>query len=59
MKLLRHVTNEPILGLHFVSDYSHHYGGYRAKVSMENGEFCILVVVFFFVFFVSSDRHFS
>lgn len=38
LKLLRHVTNEPILGLHFVSDYSHHFGGYRAKVSMENGE---------------------
>lgn len=39
LKLLRYVTQSPNLGLHFVSDYSHHYGGYKAKISMENGKF--------------------
>lgn len=39
LKLLRYVTMGPLLGLHFISDYSHHFGGYKAKVFMENGEF--------------------
>uniref|UniRef100_A0A1B0GQ85 Uncharacterized protein n=1 Tax=Phlebotomus papatasi TaxID=29031 RepID=A0A1B0GQ85_PHLPP len=36
LKLLRHVTKGSTLGLHFVSDYSHHFSGYKAKVYMEN-----------------------
>ncbi|XP_058443100.1 uncharacterized protein LOC131425318 isoform X3 [Malaya genurostris] len=36
MKLLRHVSKGPHLGLRFVSDYSNHFGGYKAKVAMEN-----------------------
>ncbi|KFB42558.1 AGAP000443-PA-like protein [Anopheles sinensis] len=36
LKLLRYVTNGPTLGLRFVSDYSNSYGGYKAKISMEN-----------------------
>lgn len=38
LKLLRYVTKSPNLGLHFVSDYSHHYSGYKARISMENGK---------------------
>lgn len=38
LKLLRYTTSGSYLGLHFVSDYSHHYGGYKAKVYMENGK---------------------
>ncbi|XP_039440556.1 uncharacterized protein LOC120421415 isoform X3 [Culex pipiens pallens] len=37
LKLLRHVTHGPLLALRFVSDYSNHFGGYKAKVAMENG----------------------
>uniref|UniRef100_A0A6E8PJD8 Uncharacterized protein n=1 Tax=Aedes aegypti TaxID=7159 RepID=A0A6E8PJD8_AEDAE len=37
LKLLRHTTKGPLLALRFVSDYSNHYGGYKAKVAMENG----------------------
>ncbi|XP_067641233.1 uncharacterized protein [Eurosta solidaginis] len=36
LKLLRHVSSGSYLGLHFVSDYSHHFGGYKAKTYMEN-----------------------
>ena len=43
LKLLRHVTITPALALHFVSDYSHHYGGYKAKVSMENGKLILII----------------
>jgi hypothetical protein len=38
LKLLRHVTKSSTLGLHFVSDYSHHFGGFKARASMENGK---------------------
>uniref|UniRef100_A0A182J3R6 C-type lectin domain-containing protein n=1 Tax=Anopheles atroparvus TaxID=41427 RepID=A0A182J3R6_ANOAO len=38
LKLLRYVTAGPTLGLRFVSDYSNSYGGYKAKISMENGK---------------------
>ena len=38
LKLLRYVSRGPRLLLRFVSDYSHHYGGLKAKVSMENGK---------------------
>ncbi|XP_065365478.1 uncharacterized protein LOC135958499 [Calliphora vicina] len=36
LKLLRYVSTGSYLGLHFVSDYSHHFGGYKAKTYMEN-----------------------
>ncbi|XP_050099213.1 uncharacterized protein LOC126579711 [Anopheles aquasalis] len=36
LKLLRYVTRGPALGLRFVSDYSNNFGGYKAKISMEN-----------------------
>uniref|UniRef100_A0A182SSJ7 Uncharacterized protein n=1 Tax=Anopheles maculatus TaxID=74869 RepID=A0A182SSJ7_9DIPT len=36
LKLLRYVTTGPSLGLRFVSDYSNNYGGYKARISMEN-----------------------
>lgn len=39
LKLLRHVSTGSYLGLHFVSDYSHHFGGYKAKTYMENSEY--------------------
>lgn len=38
VKLLRYRSIGPILGLHFSSDYSHHFGGYKAKVVIKNGE---------------------
>uniref|UniRef100_A0A182N197 Cubilin n=1 Tax=Anopheles dirus TaxID=7168 RepID=A0A182N197_9DIPT len=38
LKLLRYVTAGPLVGLRFVSDYSNNYGGYKAKISMENGK---------------------
>lgn len=39
VKLLRYRSSGPILGLHFSSDYSHHFGGYKAKVVIKNGKF--------------------
>ncbi|XP_031632855.1 uncharacterized protein LOC116346788 isoform X2 [Contarinia nasturtii] len=36
VKLLRYRSSGPILGLHFSSDYSHHFGGYKAKVVIKN-----------------------
>lgn len=41
VKLLRYRSSGPILGLHFSSDYSHHFGGYKAKVVIKNGELII------------------
>lgn len=38
LKLLRHVTKYSMMGLNFVSDYSHHFSGYKARVTMENGK---------------------
>lgn len=38
VKLLRYRSSGPILGLHFSSDYSHHFGGYKAKVVIKNGK---------------------
>lgn len=38
LKLLRYVTSDSLLGLHFTSDYSHHFGGYKAKVTIRNGK---------------------
>lgn len=37
LKLLRHKTTGNSLGLHFSSDYSHHYSGFKAKISLEKG----------------------
>ncbi|XP_037027805.1 uncharacterized protein LOC119068348 isoform X6 [Bradysia coprophila] len=36
LKLLRYVSSSTMLGLHFRSDYSHHFSGYKAKVSIKN-----------------------
>lgn len=38
VKLLRYRSSGPIMGLHFLSDYSHHFGGYKAKVVIKNGK---------------------
>lgn len=38
LKLLYYVTTDALLGLHFVSDYSHHFSGYKAKVTIKNGK---------------------
>lgn len=40
LKLLRHISRGSHIKLRFVSDYSHHFGGFKARVSMENGMFC-------------------
>lgn len=39
LKLLRYISYGALLGLHFSSDYSHHFSGYKAKVTMKNGKF--------------------
>lgn len=39
VKLLRYRSSGPILGLHFSSDYSHHFGGYKAKLVLINGKY--------------------
>lgn len=39
LKLLRHKTTGNSLGVHFSSDYSHHYSGFKAKISLEKGLF--------------------
>ncbi|XP_045464827.1 uncharacterized protein LOC123674047 [Harmonia axyridis] len=36
LKLLRYISSTSKLILKFSSDYSHHFGGYKARVSMEN-----------------------
>ncbi|KAF5270044.1 hypothetical protein FQR65_LT05843 [Abscondita terminalis] len=36
LKLLRYVSKGSKLKLRFSSDYSHHFGGFKARVSMEN-----------------------
>lgn len=38
LKLLRYVTQGTVLGIHFVSDYSHHFSGYKARITMESGK---------------------
>lgn len=37
LKLLRYRTNGNVIGLHFSSDYSHHFSGFNARVSLEKG----------------------
>lgn len=39
VKLLQYRSSGPIIGLHFMSDYSHHFGGYKAKVVIKNCKF--------------------
>ncbi|ENN79783.1 hypothetical protein YQE_03839, partial [Dendroctonus ponderosae] len=39
LKLLRYVSQSSRLTLRFSSDYSHHFGGFKARVSMENDFF--------------------
>lgn len=38
MKLLRHISHGSRLRLKFSSDYSHHFGGFKARVSIENSK---------------------
>lgn len=38
LKLLRYETKGHLLGIRFTSDYSHHFGGFKAKISMEKGQ---------------------
>ncbi|KAK6632811.1 hypothetical protein RUM43_013582 [Polyplax serrata] len=45
LKLLRYISQGPRLKFLFVSDYSHHYGGFKARVSIENGKCCLVVVL--------------
>lgn len=54
VKLLRYRSNGPILGLHFSSDYSHHFGGYKAKVVIKDGKCSSHVSQLRFVFVFSS-----
>lgn len=37
LKLLRHRTKSNLLGIRFSSDYSHHFSGFKAKISLEKG----------------------
>lgn len=37
LKLLRHRSENNFIGLRFFSDYSHHFGGFKAKISLEKG----------------------
>lgn len=43
LKLLRYQSQGPILGLHFSSDYSHHFAGYKAKISIKSGKFIFVL----------------
>ncbi|XP_052132202.1 uncharacterized protein LOC113207672, partial [Frankliniella occidentalis] len=38
LKLLRYTSRGPRLHLRFVSDYSHHFGGFKARVSAETAD---------------------
>lgn len=38
LKLTRFVTKTPKLRIHFVSDYSHSFSGFKARVSAEHGK---------------------
>lgn len=38
LKLLRHISGGARLRLKFSSDYSHHFGGFKARVSIENSK---------------------
>jgi hypothetical protein len=38
LKLLRHISKGSQLQLLFSSDYSHSFGGFKARVFMENGQ---------------------
>lgn len=37
LKLLRYRTDGNVIGFRFSSDYSHHFSGFKAKVSLEKG----------------------
>ena len=38
LKLLRYRSRSNFLGIRFSSDYSHHFSGYKAKISLEKGK---------------------
>lgn len=46
LKLLRHRSENNVVGLRFSSDYSHHFGGFKAKISLEKGMRNLYCVVF-------------
>lgn len=37
LKLLRYRSKNNLLGIRFSSDYSHHFSGFKAKISLEKG----------------------
>lgn len=53
LKLLRYRTSSNVIGFRFSSDYSHHFSGFKAKVSLEKGWLPPLNGVNSFFFFVS------
>lgn len=42
LKLLRYKSNGNSLGIRFTSDYSHHFSGFKAKITLEKGWYEIL-----------------
>lgn len=54
LKLLRYTSGSSLVGLHFVSDYSHHFGGYKAKAFMENSEYFTIHRCFLCIFATSN-----
>lgn len=38
LKLLRYQTTSNLLGINFSSDYSHHFSGFKTKISLEKGK---------------------
>lgn len=47
LKLLRYETKGHLLGIRFTSDYSHHFGGFKAKISMEKGQWHLIYHSFY------------
>lgn len=41
LKLLRHISSGARLKLKFSSDYSHHFGGFKARVSIESSKYVL------------------
>lgn len=45
LKLTRYVTKLPKLRIHFVSDYSHSFSGFKARVSAEYGNYNDITII--------------
>lgn len=39
LKLLRYKTDSNLLGIHYEFDYSHHFTGFKAKLSLQKGKY--------------------